>query len=95
MPVATRLPFAVHLTAASMVWGGVIVESLLLMASQRTSGLTQSFSDMPRCARSTTRLGLGGLAPATAEYVHEGVGVLLLLIEEGWGGVLLEVVDGF
>ena len=95
MPVATRLPFAVYLTVASVAWGGVIVESLLLMASQRTSGLTWSFSDMPRCARSTTRLGLGGLAPATAEYMHEGAGVLPLPIEEGWGGALLEVVDGF
>ena len=65
------------------------------MASHRISGLTRSFATIPRCARSTTRLGLGGLVPATTEYVRDGAGVVPLPFDVGWVGYLLGVVDGF
>ena len=94
-PVTTRFPLAVHRTAASVAWGGVIVMSFLLMASQRISSLTQSFTVIPRCARSITRLGLGGLVPATAEYVRAGVGVVPLPFGGVWESGLVGVVDGF
>ena len=95
LPVTTRFPFAVHLTAASVACGGDMVTSFLLMASQRISGLTRSFAAILRCARSTTRLGLGGLVPATAEYEHGGVGVVPFPFAGVWSGGLLGVVDGF
>jgi len=66
-PVTTRLPFVVHLTAANDIWGGEIWLSPRLMVLQAISGLGRSSLVIPRCARSTTRLGLGGLDPATAE----------------------------
>ena len=72
-----------------------MVASFLLMASQRISSLTQSFAAIPRCARSTTRLGLGGLVPATAEYEHGGMRVVPFPFDGVWGGGLLGVVDGF
>ena len=81
--------------AASVTWGGVMVASFLLMASQRISGLTWSFATIPRCARSTTRLGLGDLVPATAEYERGGVGVVPFPFDGVWSGGLLGVVDGF
>ena len=71
-PVTTRLPRAVHLTAASMAWGGEILLSLSLRVLQMTSGLGLLSSASPRCARSTMRLGLGGLTLAIAKYVFGG-----------------------
>ena len=41
------------------------------------------------------RLGLGGLVPATAEYVRVGVGVVPLPFGGVWESGLLGVVDGF
>ncbi len=65
--VITRLPFAVHLTAASWACGGVTSPSFLFRTSQIFSGRGRLPSGKSKCARSTTRLGLGGLDPATAE----------------------------
>ena len=67
-PVTTRLPFAVHQMATGLTWGRDIAPRDLLMASYKISGHSQSFLAISRCTRSTTRLGLGGLTPATAEY---------------------------
>ena len=72
-----------------------MVASFLLMASHRISGLTRSFTAIPKCARSTTRLGLGGLVPATAEYERGGEGVAPFPFDGVWDGGLLGVVDGF
>jgi hypothetical protein len=71
-PVTTRLPLAVHLTATSETWGGVTSPSLLFRVRQMASGLGRSSSVNFNCARSTTRLGLGGLEPAIAEYFLGG-----------------------
>jgi hypothetical protein len=65
--VITRLPFAVHLTAASWACGGETSPSFLLRVSQMNSGLGRLSAANSKCARSTTKLGLGGLVPATAE----------------------------
>jgi hypothetical protein len=67
--VITRLPFAVHLAAASWACGGVTSPSFLLRVSQMYSGLGRLSAGRSKWARSTTKLGLGGLDPATAEYV--------------------------
>ena len=66
-PVTTRLPFAVHLMAASWTWGGEILLSFSLRERQSTAGVTRVPLLVPDLARSTTRLGLGGLDPAIAE----------------------------
>jgi len=71
-PVITRLPLTVHLTATSWTCGGVIAASSLLRALQSISSFTQSSFLMPRVAKSTSRLGLGGWAPATAKKVQGG-----------------------
>ena len=65
--VMMRLPFAVHLTAASWTCGRETSLSFLLSVSQISSGRGQPSTGRLKCARSTTRLGLGGLDPATAE----------------------------
>ena len=65
--VMMRLPLAVHLTAASWTCGGVTSLSFLLRVSQISSGRGRPSAGRLKCARSTTRLGLGGLDPATAE----------------------------
>ena len=70
--MTTRFPFAVHLTAASMTWGGEIVASSLIRALHKISGFTRLSFVIPRCARSTRRLGLGGLVPATTKKVQVG-----------------------
>ena len=66
-PVTTRLPFAVHLTAASCTCGGVILLSPSLSVRQMSSGFARFSVLMPKCASSTTRLGFGGLDLTTAE----------------------------
>jgi len=71
-PVITRLPLTVHLTATSWTCGGVIAASSLLRALQSISGFTRSSFLMPRVAKSTNRLGLGGWAPAAAKKVQGG-----------------------
>ena len=94
LPVTTRLPFAVHRTATSLAWGGDIAPRDLLMASHKISGRSRSSLAIPRCARSTMRLGLGGLTPATAEY--ERGDVLVESFPGVWVGCFLEgVVEGF
>src|SRR5260221_9175068 len=70
--VITRLPFAVHLAAASWACGGVTSPSFLYRTSKMCSGRGRLPSGKSMCARSTTRLGLGGLDPTTAEYVCWG-----------------------
>src|ERR1700730_13874920 len=60
-PVTTRLPLAVHLMAASWGWDRVMSPSFLLRISQTTSGCNRELPWRSRFARSTTRLGLGGL----------------------------------
>jgi len=68
-PVMTKLPLTVHLTATSWTCGGVTAVSSLLRAQQSISGFTWLSFLMPRVAKSTSRLGLGGRAPTTAEKV--------------------------
>ena len=70
--MTTRFPFAVHLTAASVTCGGEIAASFLIRALYKISGFTWLSFVIPMCARSTRRLGLGGLVPATAEKVRVG-----------------------
>jgi len=70
--VIMRLPLAVHLTAASWTCGGETSPNFLLRVSQISSGRGRLSPGRLKCARSTTRLGLGGLDPATAEYVRWG-----------------------
>ena len=65
----TRLPLTVHLTAASETCGGEMLPRPQFKVLQMISGLGQSSSVGTICARSTTRLGLGGLTLAVAEYV--------------------------
>ena len=67
LPVTTRLPLVVHLTATSETCGGEIVPSPRLSMLQRKPGLGRSSSTSARCARSTTRLGLWSLTPAIAK----------------------------
>ena len=67
--VITRLPLTVHLTATSWTCRGVIAASSLLRALQSISSFTWSSFLMPRVAKSTSRLGLGGWALATAKKV--------------------------
>ena len=67
--VTTRLPLAVHLMVASLTYGGEIAWRPWLRAWQRWSGFTWFFWLMPSDAKSTTRLGLGGLASAIAMKV--------------------------
>jgi hypothetical protein len=50
-----------------------------LMALHKISGHSQSSTAILRCDRSTTRLGLGGLILATAEYMHFKVLLVSLL----------------
>jgi len=66
-PVTTRLPFAVHLTAASWTCGGEMALSCSLRTQQTDSSDGQVLDVNSKLARLTTRLGLGGLDPATAE----------------------------
>ena len=66
-PVTTRLPEAVHLTAASCTWGGEMPRSSSFSKRQIASGLGRLLASNFKSARSTTRLGLGGLDPTTAE----------------------------
>ena len=68
-PVITRLPLTVHLMAASKTCGGEMLPRPWFKVLQMISGLGQSSSMGTICARSTMRLGLGGLTPAVAEYV--------------------------
>ena len=68
-PVITRLPFTVHLAVTSWICGGLIAASSLLRGWQSISSFTQSSFLMPSDAKSTNRLGLGGLAPANAAKV--------------------------
>jgi len=70
--VIMRLPLAVHLAAASWTCGGETSPNFLLSVSQISSGQGRLSPGRHKCARSTTRLGLGGLDPATAEYVRWG-----------------------
>ena len=67
-PVIMRLPFAVHLTVASCTCGSGILLNPPLSVRQMSSGFIQFLELTPKCARSTTRLGFGGLDPAAAEY---------------------------
>ena len=67
LAVIMRLPFAVHLMAASWTCGDETSPSFLLSVSQISSGRGQPSTGRLKCARSTMRLGLGGLDPATAE----------------------------
>ena len=66
-PVTTRLPTAVHLTAASWTCGGEIPRSSSFSSWHMTSGLGRLSASNFKVARSTTRLGLGGLDPVIAE----------------------------
>ena len=66
-PVMIRLPLAVHLTVASCICGRDIQLNFLLRDQQSTSSFTWFPLSLLNLARSTTRLGLGGLDPAIAE----------------------------
>ena len=68
-PVTTRLSITVHLTAASWTCGGEMPHSSLFSKWQITSGLGWRLASNFKSARSTTRLGFGGLDPTTVEYV--------------------------
>ena len=100
-PVMTKLPLAVHLAATSWTCGGVIAARSLFRVWHSTSGLTRSSVLMPNLARSTSRLGLGGLDPVIAEKLRVGglwgVGnfclllfALASLLEWGGGGGLFQ-----
>ena len=65
--VMIRLPLAVYLMAASCTCGGETSPSFLLSVLQISSGWGWPSTRRLKCARSTTRLGLGGLDPATAK----------------------------
>ena len=65
--VMIRLPLAVYLTAASCTCGGETSPSFLLSVLQISSGRGWPSTGRLKCARSTTRLGLGGLDLATAK----------------------------
>ena len=67
LAVIMRLPLAVHLMAASWTCGGETSPSFLLRVSQISSGQGRLSAGRLKCARSTTRLRLGGLDLATAE----------------------------
>ena len=73
LPVMIRLPLAVHLMAASCTCGGDIRLNFSLRERHSTSGVTRFLLSFPNLARSTTRLGLGGLDPAIAVKV-QGLG---------------------
>ena len=62
----TKLPLAVYLMVTSWTCGGDIVAKSWLRPQQRDSGDNRPSLLMPRLARSTNKLGLGGLAPAAA-----------------------------
>ena len=72
-PVMTKLPLAVHLIATSWTCRGVMVASSLLRVEHSISGLIWPSWPNLSFARSTNRLGLGGLAPAIAEKMFVGV----------------------
>ena len=99
-PVITKLLLAVHLMVTSWTCGGVMVASFLLRAEHSISGLIWPSWPNPSLARSTNKLGLGGLALAIAEKVRVGVwcgadDFCLLLptlvpLLEGGGGTLFK-----
>ena len=96
----TKLPLAVHLMATSWICGGVTAAKSWLRFQQRDSSESWPSLLMPRLARSTNRLGLGGLALVAAKKVRVGgwmgAGALSLLLlvlaslqEGGDGGAFL------
>ena len=91
-PVTMRFPFAIYLMAASVTCRGEIVANFLIRALDKISSFTQLFFVISRCARSTKRLGLGGLVPATAKKVQVGGfwGVEGVCLLELAGSFLLE-----
>ena len=66
----TRLPFAIHITAASCTCGGEILLSPSLRVRHTSSGFGRSSALILRCDSSIRRLGLGGPALVTAENVR-------------------------
>jgi hypothetical protein len=83
-PVTTKLPLVVHLVAASLTCVGATLPrfsfriSVMMYGFGRLSGLSLSW------ARSTTKLGLGGLDPMIAEYTFKGALPLPRVAVGGW-----------